>query len=183
MYTQTNDYTVTYKGQTPASRQRGRPTETEQQIPDPNSWKGSNIWSKVHKLGSTPRHTEWLTVSHKMTLTLTRGWGSLRWDSEVLLRALCGSGHRVIALQIVDRKFEKATFRQEVISGRGSHRNARHQDILTDWLAVSRKVTSNFEYEIVSAIYGKANPDVENLRGLILVAVKRTTVQTFRLTL
>jgi hypothetical protein len=37
----------------PASRQRGRPTHTGQQIPDPNSWKGSNIWSNVHKVGST----------------------------------------------------------------------------------------------------------------------------------
>jgi hypothetical protein len=27
----------------PASRQRGRPTDTGQQIPDPNSWKESNI--------------------------------------------------------------------------------------------------------------------------------------------
>jgi hypothetical protein len=50
----------------PASRQRGRPTETGQQIPDPNSWKGSNIWSD-----SILRHTDWLTFSRKVTLTLT----------------------------------------------------------------------------------------------------------------
>jgi hypothetical protein len=35
-----------------------------------------------------------------------------------------------------------ATFRQEVISDRKSHKGARHQDILTDWLSVDRKVTS-----------------------------------------
>jgi hypothetical protein len=35
-------------------------TETER-IPDPNSWKGSNIWSNVHKVGSTLRNTDWLT--------------------------------------------------------------------------------------------------------------------------
>jgi hypothetical protein len=29
------------------------------------------LWSKVPYLGSTPRHTDWLTVSHKVTLTLT----------------------------------------------------------------------------------------------------------------
>jgi hypothetical protein len=49
---------------------RGRPTETGQQTPYPNSWKGRNIWSNVHKVGSTPRHTDWLTVSRKVTLTL-----------------------------------------------------------------------------------------------------------------
>jgi hypothetical protein len=38
-----------------------------------------------------------------------------------------------------DRKLQTATFRQEVISGRKSHKGARYQDILT----VSRKVTSN----------------------------------------
>jgi hypothetical protein len=32
-----------------------------QQIPDPNSWKASNIWSNVHKVGSTPRHTDRLS--------------------------------------------------------------------------------------------------------------------------
>jgi hypothetical protein len=31
-----------------------------------------------------------------------------------------------------DRKFQTATFRQEVISGRKSHKGARYQDILTD---------------------------------------------------
>jgi hypothetical protein len=33
------------------------------------------------------------------------------------------------------------------------------------------------------AIEGKANPDIENLRGLNLVVLKRTTVQVFRLLL
>jgi hypothetical protein len=42
------------------------------------------------------------------------------------------------APQIQDRKFQTATFRQEIISGRKSHKGARYQDILT----VSRKVTS-----------------------------------------
>jgi hypothetical protein len=46
----------------PACRQRGRHTVTEQQIPDPNSWKESNIWSNVHKVGSTRRHTDWLSA-------------------------------------------------------------------------------------------------------------------------
>jgi hypothetical protein len=43
--------------------------------------------------------------------------------------------------QIQDRKFQTATFRQE-ISDRKSHKGARYQEILTDWLTVSRKVTS-----------------------------------------
>jgi hypothetical protein len=46
----------------PASRQRGRSAETGHQIPDPNSWEGSNIWSNVHKVSSTPRHTDWLSA-------------------------------------------------------------------------------------------------------------------------
>jgi hypothetical protein len=53
----------------PSSRQRESSTETRQQIPDLNTWKGSNIWSNVHKVGSTPRHTDWLTVSRQVTLT------------------------------------------------------------------------------------------------------------------
>jgi hypothetical protein len=35
----------------------------------------------------------------------------------------------------------------------------------------------------MSAILGKANPDTENIRGLNLAAVKRTTVQASRLLL
>jgi hypothetical protein len=46
------------------------PTETGQQIPDPNTSKGSDIWSNVHKVGSTPGHTDWLTVRRKVTFTL-----------------------------------------------------------------------------------------------------------------
>jgi hypothetical protein len=51
----------------PASRRRGRPTETGQQIPDPKSWKGSNIWSNVHKMVSTPRHSDWLSAVKWLT--------------------------------------------------------------------------------------------------------------------
>jgi hypothetical protein len=36
---------------------------------------------------------------------------------------------------------------------------------------------------LMSAIQGKANRDIENLRGLSLVAVKRTTIQVIRLLL
>jgi hypothetical protein len=54
----------------PASRQTGHLTKTGQQILDQNPWIGSNIWSKVHKVGSTPRHTDWMTVSRKMWLWL-----------------------------------------------------------------------------------------------------------------
>jgi hypothetical protein len=61
----------------PDSRQRGRPRETGQQIPDRNSWKGSNIWSNVHKVDSTPRHTDWLTVSSKVTLALPSDGSSI----------------------------------------------------------------------------------------------------------
>jgi hypothetical protein len=36
---------------------------------------------------------------------------------------------------------------------------------------------------LLAAIQGKANRDIENLRGLDLLAVKRTTVQVIRLLL
>jgi hypothetical protein len=36
------------------------------------------------------------------------------------------------ALQKQDRKFQTATYRQEVIFGRKSHKGARYQNILTD---------------------------------------------------
>jgi hypothetical protein len=41
-----------------------------------------------------------------------------------------------------DRKFQTITFRQEVMPGHKCHKGVRYQDILTDWLTVSRKVTS-----------------------------------------
>jgi hypothetical protein len=66
------------------SHQRGRPTETGQQIPYPNSWKGSNIWSNVHRVGLTPRLTDWLTVSRKVTLTL--------WNTETTPLVLLSPG-------------------------------------------------------------------------------------------
>jgi hypothetical protein len=55
----------------PSSRQRGRPTETGPQISDSNIPTGSNIWSKVPQGCSIPRHTDWLTVSRKVTSTST----------------------------------------------------------------------------------------------------------------
>jgi hypothetical protein len=45
------------KDRTGLSSERA-PTKTGQQIPDPNSQKGSNICSKVHKVGSTPSHSD-----------------------------------------------------------------------------------------------------------------------------
>jgi hypothetical protein len=74
------------------------------------------------------------------------GWGSPRWDSKVWLRVLRDSDHWVITLrkgapQRQDRKFQTATFQQEVISVRKSHKDARYQN--------SRKVTSNFEMWVV----------------------------------
>jgi hypothetical protein len=40
------------------------------------------------------------------------------------------------APQKQDRNFQTPTFRPEVISGRKSHKGARYQDILTDWLSL-----------------------------------------------
>jgi hypothetical protein len=109
----------------PASRQRGRSTETGQQIPDPNSWEGSNIWSNAHKVGSTPRHTD-----RRVTLTLT-----YKGQTRPLVRE--GSPQRQ------DNKLQTQTLEKEALSGQTSTKWARHQDWLTDWLTVSRKVTDS----------------------------------------
>jgi hypothetical protein len=50
----------------PTSRQRGRPKK------DKTVTLKKNLWSKVPDLGSTPRHTDCLTVSRNVTLTLTK---------------------------------------------------------------------------------------------------------------
>jgi hypothetical protein len=52
-----------------SSRQRGRPTETRPQISDSNIPTGSNIWSQAPQGCSIPRHSDWLTVSRKVTST------------------------------------------------------------------------------------------------------------------
>jgi hypothetical protein len=86
----------------PASRQRGRPTETGQQIPDTNSRKGSNISSNVHKVCSTPRHTDWLTFSRKVTSTFDlKNYMTYKWQTRPLVR----EG----ALQRQDNKFQTQT--------------------------------------------------------------------------
>jgi hypothetical protein len=53
----------------PSSRQRGRPKDTRSQISDSNIPTGNNTWSQVPKGWSIPRHTDWLTVSSKVTST------------------------------------------------------------------------------------------------------------------
>jgi hypothetical protein len=47
------------------------------------------------------------------------------------------------APQKQDRKFQTATFRQEIISGRKSHKGARYQDILTDWPSVIKSLRTS----------------------------------------
>jgi hypothetical protein len=65
---------LTYKGQT---RPLVREDAQQQQIPDQNTWIGSNVWSNVHKVGSTPRHTDWLSETLTLTLTLWL-WGKTK---------------------------------------------------------------------------------------------------------
>jgi hypothetical protein len=60
-------WVITLQITDPSSHQRGRPTETRQQISDSNIVTGSNIWSQVPQGCSIQRHTDWLTVSHKVT--------------------------------------------------------------------------------------------------------------------
>jgi hypothetical protein len=59
----------------PTSRQRGRPQMTRQKLK-----KKKRSLVKSPRLGSTPRLTDWLTVSRKVTLTLTWAW----WNPTVV---------------------------------------------------------------------------------------------------
>jgi hypothetical protein len=55
----------------PSSRQRGRPIDTRLHISDSNIPTGNNILSQVPQGCPIPRHTNWLTFSHKVTSTST----------------------------------------------------------------------------------------------------------------
>jgi hypothetical protein len=54
------------------------------------------------------------------------------------------------APKIQDRKFQTTTFQQEIISCRKSHKDARYQDILTNWLTASRKVTLTWTSTVIT---------------------------------
>jgi hypothetical protein len=60
-------WVITLQIADPSSRQRGRPPETRPQTSDSNIPTGSNIWSQVPQGYSIPRHTDWLTVTRKVT--------------------------------------------------------------------------------------------------------------------
>jgi hypothetical protein len=72
-----------------------------------------------------------LTVSRKMTST------SLKSLSDYT--ANC---RPVLSSERAPHRYKTAKFRQEIISGRKSHKDARYRDILTDCPTVSRKITS-----------------------------------------
>jgi hypothetical protein len=57
-----------------SSHQRGRPIDTRPQISVSNIPTGNNIWSQVPQGCSIPRHTDWLTVSRKVTSTSSNWW-------------------------------------------------------------------------------------------------------------
>jgi hypothetical protein len=72
----------------PSSRQRGRPIDTRPQISDSNTPTGNNIWSQVPQGYSIPRHSDRLTISHKVisphltinsviSLKRSNRWGSV----------------------------------------------------------------------------------------------------------
>jgi hypothetical protein len=59
-------WVITLQIADPSSRQRGRPTEGRPQFSDSNIPTGSNIWPQVPQGCSISRHTDWLTVTHKV---------------------------------------------------------------------------------------------------------------------
>jgi hypothetical protein len=78
------------------------------------------------------------TVKHGYGFWATR---TIEWlHCKLQTRPLVREG----ALQKQNRKFQTATFWQEAISGRKSHKGARYQGILTDWPTVGCKVTSTW---------------------------------------
>jgi hypothetical protein len=69
----------------PSCRQRGRSTETRLQLSDSNVLAGSNLVTSS-RVGSTPRHTDWLTVSRKVTSTSIVLQASMLFQVTDLLR-------------------------------------------------------------------------------------------------
>jgi hypothetical protein len=148
---------ITLQNTDPSSCQRGGPKTKGKQIFRQKKGK-RKFWSWTPKGCPIPRRTDWqtdwLTVSCKVSSTskfsdetVKYGYGfCVTWTIEWLYCKLQTRPLvRESAPQKQDRKSQTATFRQEVISGRKSHKSARHHEILTDWLTVSRKVTSTFE--------------------------------------
>jgi hypothetical protein len=124
--------TVTDKRQARPLVKRARPTKTRQQNSD-----RINIWSQVPRwarrqgiLTDWPSVVTWPQTSE----TLKYGYGF--WETRTIEWLNCKLQTRPLvregAPQIKDRKFQTATFWQELISGRKSHKGARYQDILTD---------------------------------------------------
>jgi hypothetical protein len=67
-------WVITLQIADPSSRHRGCPIDTRQQISDTNLQTGSNIWSQDPQGCSIPRHTDWPTVSHKVTSPHLLNW-------------------------------------------------------------------------------------------------------------
>jgi hypothetical protein len=108
----------------PSSHQRGRPTETGKQIPDPNSWKGSNIWSNVHKVRSKPRHIDRLSAVKWLWL----------WKSSLSSERAPHRGRTTNSRpKLLKRKQHLVKCPQSGLDTKTYW--------LTDWLTVSRKVT------------------------------------------
>jgi hypothetical protein len=129
----------------------------------------SNIWSQVSEwaryigiLSDWPSVVMWLNfdfdrcpfqVGGVSDETDKNGYGScatrnIEWyHCKLQTRPLVREG-----VPKQDRKFQTATFRPEVISGRKSHKSARYQDILTEWPSVVKwlRTSNNYRRQIVS---------------------------------
>jgi hypothetical protein len=134
------------------------------------------------------------SVSHYHPPTffsLSPGWGSLRWDSKVYFRVLSESDYWVITLQIADpssrQRGRPIDVRPQISDNIPTGNNIwsqvpqgysipRHTDWLTDWLTVSRKVTSTskvFDYFVVQPTLNLcSSPDI--IRIIKIWSMKRS---------
>jgi hypothetical protein len=88
------------------------------------------LWTGVSNLALQVGGVSDETVMYGYGFCMTR---TIEWlHCKLQTRPLVREG----ASQKQDRKFQTATFPQEVISSRKSHKGARYQDILTDWPSV-----------------------------------------------
>jgi hypothetical protein len=78
MYWQTTKYCGLWQTTDTTSRQRGRLTKTRQQSSNSNK----HLAMRTRR-GSTSRHTDWLTVSRNVTLTLALTWENFRHANHV----------------------------------------------------------------------------------------------------
>jgi hypothetical protein len=119
----------------PASHQRRRPTETKKSNFPTENFRREIMSAHKPRVGSAPRHTDWPTVSHNITLLcsalLCSAW--CQWQTRSFIRASAPQRHD--------------SNRQTVTNNWSwEPEGASHQD----WLTVSHNMTFTLAFDMMS---------------------------------